>query len=148
MSYNNKFGAVAPFNNAYHAPAYAPNNFANHTKYKKSGAKFTLITRSETGKTNGMTIVNAWKSSSQGLIKITVKPYERCKGGDTCEWQKALAEVVNTNTGQISTFPTLINVTTKRVIIKELGWLITSAGHGISKSGKHISGSVVRLTKK
>lgn len=113
-------------------------------RFKKSGAVFTLIKQSSTGKSVGMHIVNAWIKTKAGLVKIVASGYKKRKG-KTCEWENTVATVTNMATGQSAKYPTLINITTRRMKIKELGWMVTAKGGGITRSGKRVTGAVVTI---
>lgn len=122
------------------------NNQPQAPRYKKSAASFTLVKQSKTGKSVGMLMVNAWVKTKAGLIKIKACGYKKRKGKN-CEWQNAVCEVTNLNTGQTAKYPTLINVTTNRMKIKELSWMVTAKGGGMTRSGKRVTGSVITLRK-
>lgn len=139
-SNNNQNMGNFDFNSSYVNRASNRNN-GNAPRYKKSGAKFSQI---KTGKSTGMMSVNAWLVTRQGLLTIKAFGYAKAKG-DKCEFQKAVAEIINTSSGQKSTFPVLINVTTRRMKIKELGWIVTAAGGGQTRNGKRVTGAVVKI---
>lgn len=115
----------------------------NVPRPKKSGASFTPISK---GKSKGLTAVSAWIKTKSGLTKISAFGYQKTKG-DKCEFEKAVAEIVNVGTGQMTKYPVLINTTTKRMVIKELGWIVTAAGFGVTSSGKNVRGAVVSIKK-
>lgn len=117
------------------------NNNSGGARPKKSGATFKQIAK---GKSTGMMAVNAWYVTRQGLIRISAFGYARADGKNN-NFEKAVVTVVN-GTGQSTTYHALINISTKRMAIKELGLLVTAAGAGVTSSGKKVRGAVVRLT--
>ena len=140
--YNNNYGGNRQYRSNYRNNNYGANQ--PQQRFKKSGAVFTLIKRSNTGKSVGMHIVNAWIKTRQGLVKIVASGYKKRKG-KTCEWENAVATVTNMATGQSAKYATLINVTTRRMKIKELGWMVTAKGGGTTRSGKRVTGAVIQI---
>lgn len=114
---------------------------------KKSGAKYSIIKK---GNFIDMPIINAWQKTRQGILTITVKPYhasEKQVKSARNTFTKMIAEVQYPS-GQHRLIPVLYNEVNKKVTISELNLLITPAGAGVTGTGKHVTGSVVKLSKR
>lgn len=112
---------------------------------KKSGAKYSIIKQ---GKHEGSPIVNAWMSTRQGLVKITIAPYHGTRKVESSAntFLTMMASVqVGFNPPQL--MPCLYNITNKKVVLSNIGLLVTPNGGGMTRSGKRVTGSVVKLQK-
>lgn len=118
--------------------------------YKRSGAVYSRIRK---GNFEGDIIVNAWRSTKNGLMEAVVAPYlgqngkgneivnSNGKSGNTPkEYQKMLCTISNKSIGTTQTYHVLMNVKTQVISIQELGLCITPNGSGITKRGKRVTG--------
>lgn len=131
---NRNYGGNSRYNNNY-------NSGNNQQMYKKSGATYSKI---RNGNFEGATIVNAWRSTKQGLMTATVTPYAK-NGGDELvtsrkgnEFQKMICTILMN--GQKSVYPVLMNTKSKVIVISDLSLCITPNGSGMTRSGKRVTG--------
>jgi len=119
------------------------NNYKNNQQqqYKKSGASYTKIRK---GGSEGFYHVNAWKSSKQGLItascfplsaKDEVPKIHKSDRNDFITYVITIKQGINVNT-----YFSLMNLTSRKIYIKELGWIISPNGSGVTRSGKKVTG--------
>ena len=128
------------YNRGYNNGGYNRNNSGNQQQFKKSGATYT---RMKNGKFEGLICVNAWRKTKQGLMRASAFPVDgvihvgKEKGN---EFMRYVVNVVNSSTGQTSTFWCLMRLDTKIINIKELSLCISTNGSGTTASGKRVSG--------
>jgi hypothetical protein len=123
--------------------------------YKRSGAVYTTIRNKNGGNSQfeGEIIVNAWRSTQNGLMKAVCAPYSgegkrgldivtsNGKSGNTPkEYQKMLCTVSNASLGTSQVYHVLMNLKTKVIVISELSLCITPNGNGTTKKGKRVTG--------
>lgn len=125
------------------------NNRGGGQPPKRSGAKYSQI---KTGKFKGGTIINAWnKSRGKGLITAKVAPYGNSKeytaesSGNT--FITMIAEVFYHNSGQKLLIPCSMNKDTRVVVLSDIGMVITPNGHGVTSSGKRVTGYFGKFTR-
>lgn len=151
-NYNNRYnGNRQPYGGGGYGqqrPQYGQPQYGQpqQPRYKKSGAKYSII---KNGNFNSYPIVNAWMSTRQGLVKITVAPYKgthETKSNNGNTFMNMIASIqVGFNPPQL--VPCLYNMTNKKIVLSNVGLLITPNGGGQTRSGKRVTGSVVRLQK-
>jgi hypothetical protein len=107
--------------------------------YKRSGSVYSKIAK---GNFIGFTCVNAWKSTQNGLITVSVMPYHKSDevvDGEDNSWFKMIARV-HYPSGIEKVIPCLMNSKTHTIVLKEISMCITKNGNGYTKSGKHATG--------
>jgi hypothetical protein len=120
----------------------------NEQRFKKSGAKYTKISK---GNFEGLTCVNAWKATKNGLVKCSVMPYHasnelvESERGNT--YIKMIARI-DYGMGQERVIPCLMNEKTHVISLDEIGMCITPNGSGQTRSGKQITGYFGTFTKR
>lgn len=139
------------------------NSQNNNSQQQQRAAKRSGVIYSEikNGKFVGMTIVNAWKSTSHGLLTAKVAPYDKSVKGNSVDY----VEGVNRQTGEINRYikmlatvenkaslvkrviPCLMNVKTRVIVLQELGYVITPNGHGVTSNGKKVHGYFGKFTQ-
>lgn len=127
-------------NNAYNGY----NGYQQQQPTKKSGATYSVI---KNGNFKDYPIVNAWRVSRRtGLVKITVAPYKNSAEhkGQNNSFLTMIARIQYEN-GFEKIVPCLYNLTNKKIVIQSENILITPNGAGVTRSGKRVRGSVVRL---
>lgn len=144
---NNNYG-----NGNYRSNGYRGNGYGNNRggqPPKRSGAKYSQI---KTGKFKGGTIINAWnKSRGKGLITAKVAPYGNSKeytaesSGNT--YITMIAEVFYHNSGQKMLIPCSMNKDTRVIVLSDIGMVITPNGHGVTSSGKRVTGYFGKFTR-
>lgn len=114
-------------------------------RFKKSGAKYSIIKQ---GNFEGYPIVNAWMKTRQGLVKITIAPYRDTREVES-KSNKFLTMIASIKVGfnppQI--MPCLYNLTNKKIVLPNVGLLVTPNGGGMTRNGKRVTGAVVQLNK-
>lgn len=132
--------------NSGHYPQQQQHYQQNQQIFKKSGATYSKITK---GNFVGLTCVNAWKSSRQGLIKASVMPYHA--SNEIVESEKAtyikMIARISVGIGAERVIPCLMNEKTKVIVLDEISMCITPNGSGVTRSGKHVKGYFGRFTK-
>jgi len=123
------------------------NNFNNNRnnqqrqQYKKSGASYTKI---RAGGSEGFYHVSAWKSSKQGIITASCFPLSRkdeMPKVHKSERNDFITYVITIKQGiNVSTYFSLMNLSTRKIFIKELGLIISPNGSGYTRSGKKVTG--------
>jgi hypothetical protein len=118
----------------------------SNDQYKKSGATYSKIRQ---GKFEGMMIINAWNVSKQkGLITAKVAPYHASIKGssidyiesESAKYVKMLAFVEYKRTGARRVIPCLYNVSNKKIVLSDIGMIISPNGTGKTSSGKNVRG--------
>lgn len=131
---------------------YGSHNANERPRYKRSGAKFTPIRK---GKYEGCPypFVNAWRvtkrgglvTASGGPINGAVEHKAKTSGKHYVPY---LITIVNRATGGMQKYTCLYCVETKKIVIKELGWVISPNGSGVTRSGKSVTGYFGRNTRR
>lgn len=132
--------------NQFNAP-YNPNYGGfnnNQPRFKKSGAKYGIIKK---GQFEDLPIVNAWMKTRQGLVTIKVAPYHKTKSHDSGNGNAFFSMIAEIRypSGHTKLVPVLMNRSNKKIPIPNENLLITPNGGGVTKSGKRVTGSVVKL---
>jgi hypothetical protein len=127
-------------NNSGHYPQQRNQYQQNQPTFKKSGAKYTEIRK---GNFIGMTCVNAWKSSKNGLITVSVMPYN--KSDELVESEKGNTYIkmiarVNYPSGIEKVLPCLMNEKTKVISLSDISMCISPNGSGQTRNGKNVTG--------
>lgn len=117
---------------------------------KKSGVIYSKIKK---GTYEGATIINAWnKSKSKGLITAKIAPYHKSEEIVTSEkgheYMKMICELTYQKTGQTKLIPCLYNMKSQRIILSDIGMMISPTGSGTTSSGKRVSGYFGTMFKK
>lgn len=149
IGYTNKQGHFVPFSGG----GQSQNNYQGQPaqqqapQYKRSGAIYSKI---KNGEYEGLTVVNAWKSTKFGLLTCSVTPnwkksddvvVSHGKSGNLdIEYTKMIATVMNKNMGTKTVYPCLMNNKTKVIVLSDLSMCITPNGSGVTKSGKRVTG--------
>lgn len=129
------------------APFQYPTNY-NMPKPKRSGAKYTIISK---GNKKGLEIVNAFRFENNQLIKAVASPIgEYNDKGEFmgCTIHKGAKmgnefmryKVVVTQGMMTSTYYCLMRLDTKKIVIQELGMVISPKGSGMTRKGKVVTG--------
>ncbi|TPN88838.1 hypothetical protein [Aquimarina algicola] len=141
MAYNNNRGN---YNNGYQ-------NQNQQQNAKKSGAVYKKISK---GDFQGKDIINAWnKSRSRGMITATVAPYYNTDYKKPVEsesghrYVKMMAVVTYQSSGQEKKIPCLMNMSTRVVVLQEIGMVISPNGSGHTSSGKKVTGYFGKFTR-
>lgn len=159
--YNNNYGngynrypqrSYGGYNRQNYGGGYAPQYRQQQPQFKKSGVKYTLIRK---GKYEGCPypMVNAWRvtrlgglvTASGGPINGAVEHKAKTSGKHYVPY---LITIVNRATGGMQKYPCLYCVETKKIVIKELGWVISPNGSGVTRSGKSVTGYFGRNTRR
>jgi len=121
--------------------AYNNNNRNPQPQHKKSGASYTKI---RAGGSEGFYHVSAWKSSKQGLITASCFPLsakDEVPKIHKSDRNDFITYIVKVKQGiNVSTYFSLMNLTTRKIYIKELGWIISPNGSGVTRLGKKVTG--------
>ena len=115
------------------------NNQASQT-FKKSGAVYSRI---KDGKMEGMLAVNAWRKTKSGLMTASAFPVDQTEHiGEKSKntFIRYAVEVQNRDLGTSQTYWCLMQKESKKIIIKELGLVISPNGNGVTSSGKRVTG--------
>lgn len=117
---------------------------------KKSGVVYSKIKQ---GQFEGATIVNAWnKSRSKGLITAKVAPYHASEVLVTSEkgheYMKMMCALTYQKTGQTRLIPCLMNTKSQKIVLSDIGMMISPNGSGTTSSGKRVSGYFGTMFKK
>ena len=115
------------------------NNNQQQQQFKRSGAVYTKM---KNGKYEGFLAVNAWKATKNGILKASAFPvsdveHESKKGNSFLRYA---VDITNANMGTKQTYWCLMNTKTQKIVIQELGMVISPNGNGWTKSGKRVSG--------
>lgn len=144
MAYNNNYNGYN--RNNYLKVGYNQRGYQNkgyNQRNKKSGAKYSKITK---GTFEGLPIVNAWVKTKFGLVSIKVAPYSGTHETKSENGNKFLNLIAEVKEGfNVSIYPCIMNLRNNYIIINKLGLMITPKGHGVTKSGKVVSGAVLQL---
>lgn len=144
MGYNNQN------NGGYNRQNYGQNNYQNNNynrnqnsnqqqpQHKKSGAVYTTM---KNGKFEGETCVNAWRATKDGLVKASAFPVDGVVHVGKDKGHEFMRYVVNVTQGiNTQTFWCLMRLDTKKIVIKELGLVISPNGQGVTRNGKRVTG--------
>ena len=125
------------------------NNYAyqqqQRQSFKRSGATFSRITK---GKMEGLTAVSAWKKTKTGMVKASAMPLDS-KSSESVngnQYVPYLVTIIDMNSLQKSIYNGIMNIQTKVLVIKELGYCITPNGSGQTKSGTRVKGYFGKFT--
>ena len=125
------------------------NNWGNHNGYqqnnqkpqsKKSGVSYTKIKK---GKMEGMIAVNAWRKTKNGLMVASAFPVdgvEHIGTENNNTFIRYAVEVSNSTLGTSQTYWCVMQKESKKIVIKELGLVISPNGSGVTASGKRVTG--------
>lgn len=151
--YNNRQYGPQP-RGGYHQPApyvpYANQGYAYQNapqKPKKSGATYSKISK---GKMEGLTAVNAWRKTQHGLMEAKCFPASReiHKGKQNGhDFLRYTVEITNKSIGTSQTYWCLMRMDTRKIVIQELGLVISPNGSGYTASGKRVTGFFGRNVK-
>ena len=128
-------------NNENRSSGYSQQNGNQRNQdVKKSG---TVYSRIKTGKMEGMTAVNAWRKTKNGLMTASAFPVDQTehigeKGKNT--FIRYAVEVKNADLGTSQTYWCLMQKESRKITIKELGLVISPNGNGVTSSGKRVTG--------
>lgn len=114
---------------------------------KRSAAKYTVMTK---GKNIGLECVNGFKAGKQGLLTFSAFPVDgrehESQTGNV--FLRYVVTVVHRGTGATNTYWCLMSKRTRKISVKELGLVISPNGSGRTSSGKSVTGTICRNTKK
>lgn len=134
---NEKFGnSNYQQNNNYSASG----NYSKTQDVKKSGSVYSRI---KTGKMEGMTCVNAWRKTKNGLMTASAFPVDQTEHiGDKSKntFIRMAVEIKNADLGTRQTYWCLMQKESKKIVISELGLVISPNGNGVTSSGKRVTG--------
>lgn len=135
MAYNNNNRG---YNNNNNGGGYNNNN--NAPQYKRSGAKYTSIRNGKLAGT-GLDAVNAWKLTRNGLLTASAFPVDGVEHqGQRNDFLRYVVTVANASAGTTQTYWCLMTKSTRKIVIKELGLVISPNGSGKTKGGKVVTG--------
>ena len=114
---------------------------------KRSAAKYTVMVK---GKNAGLECVNGFKAGKQGMLIFSAFPVDgrehTSQTGNV--FLRYVVTVVHKGTGTTSTYWCLMSKRTRKISIKELSLVISPNGNGHTASGKAVTGTICRNTKK
>lgn len=144
--YNNNYRSNSSYNSNYRNNNYQQNS-SSAPQFKKSGAKYSTITK---GKNMGGTSISAWRKTKSGLIiakcfPVSAEVYTSKTGK---EFLRYAVDVSNSSMGTSKTYWCLYCLQTKKLVIKELGLVISPNGSGRTASGKSVTGYFGRNYRK
>lgn len=132
-NYNNNW------NNGGNGNRFNNRNQNQQNIVKKSGAVYSRIKK---GKNEGGYSVNAWRRTKNGLVTASAFPVDGLEhpsqNGKT--FLRYVVEVVNRDMGTTQTYWCLMDKTSRKIFIKELGLVISPNGSGVTAKGKRVSG--------
>lgn len=136
---------AGPFRQPQYAPQYmqqpafqqAPGQF----RFKKSGAKYTII---KEGKAAGMNLpaIHAWRMTKFGMQVAKAFPFNAdvIHKGEHHEFVTYMVEISNANMGTSQKYPCVMRLDTRKIFIEELGLVISPNGSGQTQTGKTVTG--------
>lgn len=119
------------------------NNWGNQgSQYKKSGAKFT---RYRDGRFAGTDLVHiaAWRKTKSGLQTLSMNPLD---GTEHVGKEKGkthivyIGKLINKSAGTITTVLGSYQKESGKLVLNDLGLVVSPNGHGKTKSGKVVKG--------
>lgn len=110
--------------------------------FKRSGVTYSKFKR---GKFAGSDLecVNAWRKTKYGLVTASAQPLDGAihigkeKGH---EFLCYVVKVVNHATGGSQIYTCTMRMDTRKIVLKDLGWVISPNGQGTTRSGKRVTG--------
>ena len=116
----------------------------NRPMYKKSSYKCKQLA-------DGAYVCSGFLKNKAGLWKLYARPYKGTHESTSKNGNKFLnlfVTLTNTTTFEERKTSGLLNLTNKKLIMKDLNLLGTPNGGGQTSSGKSVQGSIVRLNGK
>jgi len=136
------------------APAYMQNPQWNpQQQFKKSGAKYTVITKGKFAGHN-LSAVNAWRKTKVGMMEAKCFPIADKEGVYEHTSQagrksvRYVIEISNSTTGTHNRFFSIMSLDTRKIYIDELGLVISPNGSGVTGTGKSVTGFFGKKRKK
>ncbi len=120
------------------------NNQQPQNRFKKSGYKVKQMQ-------DGSYVCSGWLKNKEGLWEFYARPYKGTHEVESKNGNKFLnlfVTVRNKQTFQEIKTSGLLNLTNKKLIMKDLKLLGTPAGGGMTRGGHRITGSIVPLRSK
>lgn len=133
-----------------YARNYSPRNYGGNFSYDqrgysvdrsrpvgkpkgRSGAR--LIQR----KDGGRPFISAWKASRQGFLVVTANYWKDAKS-EKYDWECWVVNILNRNTGAVSTHTGLYNPSNGKLRIQKLNWVINPRAINGGYCGRAFSG--------
>jgi len=130
---------------------YSQNNSYQYSSnggqsFKKSGATYTRITK---GKMEGLMVVSAWKNTRTVMVKASAMPLDSksTESANGNQYIPYLVTIIDMNTLQKSIYNGIMNIQSRVLVIKELGYCITPNGSGSTKRGTRVKGYFGKFVK-
>jgi hypothetical protein len=133
-NYNNNGGGNGNYNRGGNG------GNAGRPNKKHSGARVTVIKQ---GKNQGQWCITAWNvSRDKGMVSVLIVPYgktheSKSKGGRL--WLNMMAKVTFKRYGETKLFSAMVDSSTKKATIEELGWTINPSAPNGGYCGKWAS---------
>lgn len=118
--------------------------YQNRPMFKKSSYKCKQLA-------DGAYVCSGFLKNKAGLWKLYARPYKGTNESTSKNGNKFLnlfVTLTNTTTFEERKTSGLLNLTNKKLIMKDLNLLGTPNGGGQTRSGKNVQGSIVRLNGK
>lgn len=135
MSYDRNYNQNAGYTRNYQRGQFNYGSARPNENFKKSGAKFSLINK---GRWKGADIINAWKKTKYGLMKLQATPYsdEVVSSKNGRNYMKYIAVITHNYNQQ--KYTCLYDIDRKRLVIKDLGLIVTNNGSGTTRDRKSV----------
>jgi hypothetical protein len=124
------------------------NNNQQKEQFKKSSFEFKMV--EVDGSKDKMPLCWGFKKAGKGngIIKLYARPYAKSKlteSGNGNVFCNLFVTLTNSTTGQVTKTSGLFNMTTKKLVITELGLVGSTNGRGKSAGGKTLKGYFGKL---